>query len=135
MSQHILVAYDGTPASDRAFSEALDIASRDSASLHARTVLMPIIEPPNIPADRNREAVVEWRPLLEQQAQAKGVSFDFEAVYGLSPPETLAKEATKVGANLIVMGHRQRQLWQRWMEISMAKRVLDHAPCRVLVVP
>lgn len=37
-----------------------------------------------------------------------------------------------VGADMIVIGHRKRSLLRRCMEASVAKRVLDRAPCVVL---
>jgi nucleotide-binding universal stress UspA family protein len=39
----------------------------------------------------------------------------------------------RYGAAEIVVGHRGRTLFKRWLLGSVAKYVIDHAPCAVLV--
>jgi nucleotide-binding universal stress UspA family protein len=36
-------------------------------------------------------------------------------------------------ADLIVVGHRGRTLFERWLIGSVAKYVINHAPCAVLI--
>jgi nucleotide-binding universal stress UspA family protein len=134
-THRILVAYGGSPGCDRAFSEALDIATRESAAVYVRTVLAPIIEPANGQVDSRRESNAERGTVLSKRAAAQGVWLDVDSIYGLSPPQALADEAIRLGATLIVMGHQRRSALARLGHVSTAKRVIDCAPCRVLVVP
>jgi len=47
----------------------------------------------------------------------------------------IADYARKIGADLIVLGHRHLEGWaKRWWRGSTAKALIEHAPCSVLVV-
>lgn len=50
------------------------------------------------------------------------------------PAEAIVKFARRHQVNLIVMGHRGMSNLQRFLVGSIADRVVDHAPCMVLVV-
>jgi nucleotide-binding universal stress UspA family protein len=49
------------------------------------------------------------------------------------PAEHIAMSAEQWGANLIVLGHRGTGLMGRWLVGSVAKQVMHHATCAVLV--
>ena len=47
----------------------------------------------------------------------------------------ITKYAGKVGANLIVVGHKHLDGWAaRWWRGSISSALIEHAPCSVLVV-
>jgi len=71
---------------------------------------------------------------LRMRAEAAHVNIALEGTEGI-PAWEIAAVANRLGADLIVIGHRHRSLWRRCMEASVAKRVIDRARCNVIVVP
>ena len=132
MQHKILVAYDGTASAERAFETALDLARRGGASLHVIAVASAAEVETHVMHDRLRvECAAYLEPLLKRGANAQ-VEVQVEVSEGI-PAWEIASAARRVGADLIVIGHRRRSLLRRCMETSVAKRVLDRAPCAVLV--
>ena len=57
-----------------------------------------------------------------------------EVVTG-DPVQELAKAASRLQADLIVVGHKHLDGWAaRWWRGSVSKHLIEHAPCSVLVV-
>lgn len=133
MTKSILVAYDGTATAERAFSKALALAARDGACLHIRTVI-PSTKSIQAVADNKCIATDVWRRALLDRAHDKRVDAAFETVSADSTAKGIASEASRLRVDLIVVGHRHRQLNQKWLDTSVATRVVDHALCDVLVV-
>ncbi|WP_342482043.1 universal stress protein [Cupriavidus metallidurans] len=50
------------------------------------------------------------------------------------PAGQIVDFAEELGVELIVMGHRGRSAIERWLVGSVARAVIDHANCPVLVV-
>ncbi len=50
------------------------------------------------------------------------------------PATMIVDEAEKEAADVIVMGTRGLNTAQRWLIGSVSSRVVQHAPCNVLVV-
>ena len=64
----------------------------------------------------------------------KGQSVRGEVVVGDAVAE-ISAHAAKIGADLIVVGHRHLNSWAaRWWRGSMSKSLIEIAPCSVLVV-
>ena len=136
MFHKILLAYDGSGAADHAFQAALDLAIKFGAALR----LLSVARPPEFAEDVESEAVLEnsrkhyhhvLKP-LRAQALAQGVPVDAEVVIG-HPAERIVIEAERWGADLIVVGHRGHGLMGHWLLGSVAKQVMHHATCDVLV--
>ncbi len=49
------------------------------------------------------------------------------------PSDTIIIEAKRIGADVIVMGHRHLSRLQRWADPSTAEAVIERAPCPVLI--
>ena len=136
MFNKILLAYDGSDPAGHAFKLALDLAMKYGADLR----LVSVARPPEFGDDVESEAVLEnsrkhfQRVLspLKAQASAQGVRVDCEVVIG-HPAERIVIEAEKWGADLIVVGHRGHGLMGHWLLGSVAKQVMHHATCDVLV--
>jgi nucleotide-binding universal stress UspA family protein len=130
----VVVAHDGTTSSDKAFDEAVAIGARDTA----RVILLFVVFSGEVETHTRVERIAgvdaELGQHLKQRAAALGVPIEVDIAEGI-PATTIAVEAARLGADLIVMGHRQRDLWHRCTEASVAKRVIDKAPCEVLIVP
>ena len=136
MFNKILLAYDGSDAAGHAFKLAVDLAVKYNAALR----LVSVARPPEFGEEVESEAILEnsrrhfhhlLKP-LKAQATAQGLQVDCEVVIG-HPAERIVIEAEKWGADLIVVGHRGRGLMGHWLLGSVAKQVMHHASCDVLV--
>ncbi|MDR3415362.1 MAG: universal stress protein [Nevskia sp.] len=133
----ILVAHDGSPLADKTFSTALELAARLGAELHAVSVVrLPEfgedIETATM-IDAGREHYNKLGQRLRDEAGGKGVALHFRTLVG-HPAEQIVSEASKVGADLVIVGHRGKSLIERWLTGSTTKQVVGYAHCAVLVV-
>jgi len=134
--KRILVAYDGSEAAGKAFDLALDLADKYDAEL----LVLAVARPPEFGTEVETEAVLEnsrkhyqhvLKPIKERLA-ARGLTHEVEVASG-HPAEHIVMRAEQWGATLIVLGHRGRSLMGRWLVGSVAKQVMHHAHCAVLV--
>jgi nucleotide-binding universal stress UspA family protein len=133
----IIVAYDGSKQSEKAFNQALDIAAKYSANV----VLIAVARPPEIPSMVELEMMLEDATeyfqeqfkRLKDLAESLGVNVRFEVRAG-HPAEQIVRIAVEEKADAIVMGHRGGGFVQKWLLGSVAKRVLSYAHCTVIIV-
>lgn len=137
MVTKLLMAYDGSKQSDKAFTFALDMASRYSAQI----LVLAVARPPEPPVQVEMAAALEsaqryyqehFHRLGEHSATA-GIDAVFQVKVG-HPAEQIVHLAKEEQADAIVMGHRGETLLQRWLLGSVAKRVLSYAHCTVIIV-
>jgi nucleotide-binding universal stress UspA family protein len=78
------------------------------------------------------------RQILAQTAastlRAAGLLSEADVVDG-DPGDKLVADAADWGANMIVIGSRDRSALQRWLAGSVTRDVLFHAKCSILVMP
>jgi nucleotide-binding universal stress UspA family protein len=137
MISKLLVAYDGSKQSEKAYRQALEIASRFSAGV----VVLAVARPPEPPTAVEMQAILEsaiehYEGLfknLRELAESSGVDAEFEVRPG-HPAEQIVHMAREENADVIVIGHRGESFIQRWLLGSVAKRVLNDAHCTVIVV-
>jgi nucleotide-binding universal stress UspA family protein len=123
--QTVLVAYDGSPASDRAVGAAMEFA-REGAQVVGVTV-----RPPTDDADG--EGSTELVEMIAAHAGSFGVRLTTEVRTGHPAQEILAA-ARAHRADLIVLGHSGRSAtWGRFLGTT-AEKVSRHAECSVLIV-
>lgn len=133
----ILVAYDGSKQSEKAFNLALDMASKYSAQMIVFSVAR--LPEPSIVFEagdvlHNAEEYYEGRfKAMKDQVSAAGVTTRFLVRVG-HPAEQIVLLANEEAVDAIVMGHRGESFLQRWLLGSVAKRVLSYANCTVVVV-
>lgn len=79
---------------------------------------------------------------LEAQIHRTAASFGFTAAPthlpardSVNPGDAVARLAAEIGADVIVMPTHGRSGLERWFIGSVAERVMERAPCPVLVVP
>lgn len=133
----ILVAYDGSAEADRAYLFGLDLAQKYAAEV----IVLAVACLPEPPGSIQREAVLEhatqYYEALFESLRQKGKPFPgrlrFEVRLG-HPAEQIISFAQDESADMILLGHRGQSMLQRWMLGSVAKRVLNHAICTVVVV-
>ncbi len=137
MITKLLVAYDGSEQSEKAFQVALDLASKYSAKM----LVVAVARPPEPPVQVEMEAVLESAAQyfqenfnrLGEQTAALGIEAVFQVKVG-HPAEQIMQMAKVEQADAIIMGHRGETLLQRWLLGSVAKRVLSYAHCTVIIV-
>ncbi|MDE0856107.1 MAG: universal stress protein [Nevskia sp.] len=137
MITRILVAHDSSPTADKAFRMALDIACRYGAELHA----VSVVRLPEFGEDVETAAMIDagrqhYDKLglrLRDEAGGRQQALHFRTLVG-HPAEQVVGEAQKIGADLIVLGHRGKSLIERWLTGSTTKQVMGYAHCAVLVV-
>ncbi|HXY05824.1 MAG TPA: universal stress protein [Burkholderiaceae bacterium] len=136
MFEKILVAYDGSESAGHAFDLACDVAKKYEAVVR----VIAVVRPPEFGEEVETEAVLEhsmqhYRDVLQplhERAKAAALTAEFDVIVG-HPAERIIVDAEKWGAKLIVLGHLGRGLVGRWLIGSVAKQVMHHAPCAVLV--
>ena len=141
MYKKILLAYDGSETGQKALIESGAMADWGRAEI----VLMAVMPPPaafiggeggvydvGLEEEERREyqGILDdgVRRLAEAGHKASGELLVGEAVV------EIAEGARRIGADLIVVGHKHLDGWAaRWWKSSVSKALIAHAPCSVLV--
>ena len=137
MYKKILVGYDGSEASRKAFQSAVDLAAQHGAEL----IVLAVARPPDVGDDVETEAVIEnsrqhhRRMLAELKgpAKAKNAKTHLEVAVG-HPAEQIIYHADKHNVDLIVVGDRGHSKLRRLLLGSVSKQVTEHADRPGLVV-
>jgi nucleotide-binding universal stress UspA family protein len=138
MFRRLIVGLDGSEGSRRALEAAMTLARTEKAELF----LISIAELPRYPGavdeveDEQRSAEKVYREIQEdaaQQVNAAGLVVHREIRAGHAA-QALPNYAMEVGGDLLVIGHSGHSgIWGRLLGTT-ADKVVDHAPCSVLVV-
>src|SRR6266566_1656748 len=124
MYRRIAVGFDGSSGSRRALEAAVDLARSGKAELF----LVSIEELPRYPG-----AIDEVEDEAVRQITGAGLVVHREIRPGHAA-QALPHYAMEVGADLLVIGHSGHSaIWGRLLGTT-ADKVVDHAPCSVLVV-
>lgn len=138
MIKRILLAYDGSAPADKAYSFAFDIAKKYDADLY----VLAVARPPEFGDDVETEAIIEnskkhYQKVLaplKARAPSLGVRLHFEVAVG-HPAEQIIRHAEhQYHADLIVLGHRGKSLFERLRLGSVSRQVIHYAHCAVTVV-
>ena len=138
MIKRILLAYDGSAPADKAYSFALDVARKYDADLY----VLAVARPPEFGDEVETEAVIEnskkhyHRILapLKAQASSQGVRLHFDIAVGHPAEQIIRHAESEYKADLIVLGHRGKSLFERLRLGSVSKHVIQYAHCAVTVV-
>lgn len=136
--RHVLIADDGSEEAWSAVEVGTDLALRYGA----RATLLTVIHHPAYPATVGevQEADLEQREFAERVQRraieyAEPLSLHLDPVVTSGHPvEAIVEYARKHAVDLIVMGYRGMSNLQRFFGGSVSDRVVDHAPCNVLIV-
>jgi nucleotide-binding universal stress UspA family protein len=136
--ERILVALDGSIYSEKAFDQAMSMATVCNSSLFAINIVeaYPKSLMPGPASEEQLEK--DARAFLEQfKAKAAGQNVSLETIVhvGGQPYELIVKKAKDLNIDLIVMGTHGRTVLKRIILGSVAQKVIGYAPCPVLVVP
>lgn len=148
MFERILVALDGSAASNRGLKAAMELAVDQRATLLALNVvddlsIIPAAETPYLPADyidtyldALRDSGRRTLATAETFARSCGVAFKAVLVdtRGDSVAHTILREAQKLKADVIVLGTHGRRGLRRVLLGSDAEAVVREARVPVLLV-
>ena len=141
MFQNILVAIDGSPDSDQALVQAIDLA----ASEHARlTLFSAVVKPPaaaylgaggGVAATLARNAESDTDTILRMAVDLVPGDVSVRTVLSSEPVRSaLIDQITSGGHDLIVMGSRGRGALRSALLGSVSHYVLHPSPVPVLIV-
>jgi nucleotide-binding universal stress UspA family protein len=135
---HMLLCTDGSDFSEGAIREGLKLAKEFRAKITAFSVIdfNPEFDAlaPDLLEKMEEEAASHVRAVKER-AEKDGILCSAVVVRSENPYLSIAEEASKIKADLIVVGRRGKTGLKRLLMGSVTKRVIGHAPCNVLVVP
>jgi nucleotide-binding universal stress UspA family protein len=138
MIKKVLVAYDGSEESEKAYMMGLDLASRYAAEV----IVLSVARPPEPPIAVEMEAVIEAASEFYQKRfeglKKEAAPFDIDPHFKITvghPAEQIVLLANEKNVEMIVMGHRGGGgFLQRWRLGSVARRVMNYAQCTVVIV-
>jgi nucleotide-binding universal stress UspA family protein len=134
----ILLATDGSAASEGASDEAIDLAVQVGARLLVVSVLGASSRPSETsteaagPAD-SRDSLTAKAQAIAQHAKAAGCNATF-LVWDGEPGEAIVAAADSENADIIVVGSHGRSGVSRFLIGSVSDYVVRHAHCPVMVV-
>jgi nucleotide-binding universal stress UspA family protein len=139
MFQRILLAWDGSTVSRRAFDIAIDLSRRYQSELVAVSVAYSPAHA-ETHADRAESAEAARRYLersfaeVRDRAERAGVAVEHTIVEGDEPSQALLEHAREHGFDLIVAGHHHAARAGRLLLRGVPERLIDRAAVPVLVV-
>jgi nucleotide-binding universal stress UspA family protein len=135
----ILVAFDGSPGAWRALREGMALAREHDAAIYALAVEEPLPHyasaAEEVKAEESEVTLHFDRLLAEarETAASQGLMLQTEAVRGHAA-QAIVQYAKQFGADLVVVGQRGHSGLIGRLLGSTSDRVVDMAPCSVLVV-
>jgi nucleotide-binding universal stress UspA family protein len=133
--QRILVGYDGSQESEKAFQVGLSIAN----TLDSRLEILAVIQPgepaasvsPRDELERSRKYYELALCKIVDAANGHG-NVETDIVVG-HPADEIIKRAEQSRSDLVIVGHRGTSQFKNLDMGSVSEHVLAHAPCPVLV--
>lgn len=148
--QKIMVAVDGSAASNKAVAHAIHLAKLGNAELVFTHIIEDIKMGGMIGARAKygdiklvegynrarKESALQWIKPLEERARKEKVKAKSEILYdtGKSVTGMIVEYARKNDVDLVVVGTRGHSQFRRLLVGSVASGVSSHAHCPVLVV-
>ncbi|WP_280548148.1 MULTISPECIES: universal stress protein [unclassified Halomonas] len=140
MYQTILLAYDGSQQGREALAQGAELASLCRARVYLLAVVahelgVALAEAVAASEDLPEREYQEVHRVLTEGAEGlrrAGLSVETRISMG-NPAEEIGRMALEVGADLIVVGHREQTALARWWRGSVGASLLAHTPCSLLV--
>jgi nucleotide-binding universal stress UspA family protein len=138
MFQKILVAIDGSPASEKALAAAVDLAAHYQAELTALgvAVLPEVVGLVDEVDEMRQSAEGHFRRIgaaAVEYARSRGVALRPVVVRGHAA-DAIVRYAEGEGMSLVVIGQHGHSRIARFFLGSTCDRVSEHAPCTVMIV-
>ena len=141
MLKKILVPFDGSGYSERAYEKAIEIAEKFESELIVITVLQSKIpDSAGVSIERLQELQDEqvdqattMLRKLETEAKNKNIPFSIKVIHNPSSSDGIVTFAENNNIDLIVMGSHGRTGFRKIVLGSVANGVLGHTKCPVLI--
>jgi nucleotide-binding universal stress UspA family protein len=142
MYKRILLAYDGSDAGQKALLDCRELAQWSQSDLHLIAVMPSAmsfvgLEGGVYDVELEEREKKKYMAVLEdglKRLADAGWTAQGEVVTGEAIDE-ITKSARKIGADLIVVGHKHLDSWAaRWWRGSISGTLIEYSPCSVLVV-
>ena len=139
--KNILVPFDGSVYSEKAFEKALEITSKFDSELTVLTVLHAKLEDSSgvsiqrlgeMQEEQIDEATTTLKN-LEVKAKSKDIPLSIKIIHNPSSAEGIVSYADNNNVDLIVMGSHGRTGLRKIVLGSVASNVVGHAKCPVLI--
>jgi nucleotide-binding universal stress UspA family protein len=133
--EKVLLATDGSTASEPASEQAIDLAIQVEAKLLVVSVVGGSSRPSEAPPDGSdsRDTLTSKAQAIVARAKASGVDACF-LVWEGDPGEAIVAAADAETADVIVVGSHGRSGVSRFLIGSVSDSVVRHAHCPVMVV-
>jgi nucleotide-binding universal stress UspA family protein len=129
----LMVAYDGSPAAERAVFRAASLARGFGATLHIYEGLSQVAMPHQVVIEANQQNLLKATERVRNLAQTlPGVKTQVE-VREVGVSTGIVEYANEIKADLLVIGSHGKSGLERWMIGSETEAVLQEASCPVLV--
>lgn len=137
-AEKLLLATDGTEHSEGAVREAISFAGKCSSRLYAISVIELDMEYESI-AQKHIELEETERlkhlDAVNQKALDAGIPCETFICRDRSPEKCIVEEAEKRQVDMIITGKRGAKGLMKLMMGEVVAKVIQRAPCKVLVVP
>ncbi len=135
MYKTLLLSIDSSPSAKKVLQTAIDMAQLCSSEV----IIISVVETaehsdPAHPEQMSQEAVASLLSQAKKVFEQRGFTAQTVEKEG-NPAFIICDVADEVGADLVVMGCRGTGLIEDGCEESVSNRVINLAPCPVLVVP
>jgi len=138
MFRNILLCYDGTAEGRRALRQGADVAMAMKSHTYLLAICRNMLStavPEGITPELVRSEEQTAQALLTEGVQwlkDHGVPADGQLVYG-NPMVHIPEAAQRIGADLIVVGHRYRTRMAKWWSEDEGATLLNKVSCSILV--
>lgn len=139
MFKRILLAYDGSPQSDAALSQAAELALLCKSELHllgvcatSGTVALLQLDAPTELFAVEREQVQESLASAASALGKRGLSVNTCIREG-APAIEIAAYAHEITADLAILGHTTKGFLARWLVGSTGTDLIRQLPCSLLI--
>ena len=138
MFRKVLLAYDGTVEGRRALRQGADVVYCMKSEVHLLAICRSLLSssiPEGVTPELARCEDERAQAILDEgvaRLKEHGVEAHGSLEYG-NAVDAISQTAERVGADLIVVGHRHRSRLERWWSESDEESLLERVRCSVLV--
>jgi nucleotide-binding universal stress UspA family protein len=138
MFRKVLLAYDGTVEGRRALRQGAEVAFCMKSETHLLAICQSYLAgsiPEGVTPELARCEDERAQAILDEgvaRLKEHGVAAEGALEYG-NAVDRIAETADRIGADLIVVGHRHRSTLARWWSESDEESLLERVRCSVLV--
>ena len=138
MYARVLLCYDGSREGRNALRQGADVVVAMKSSAYLLAICRSLVArsiPEGVTPELVRCEDERASALLEEGVrwlQERGVDAEGAVEYG-NAVDTIADTAERIGADLIVLGHKNRGKLARWWSTSDEESLLERVNCSILV--